>query len=52
MRNRGYYREYAVTAPGSDSRGTGRHVAGEGGGCDERSYLSDHYETFKAVVQS
>ncbi|UGY90625.1 ribonuclease domain-containing protein [Streptomyces gobiensis] len=45
---RGYYREYTVPTPGSRDRGARRIVTGENG---ERYYTSDHYDTFKAVVQ-
>lgn len=44
---RGYYREYTVPTPGARDRGARRIVAGEE---SERYYTSDHYESFKAVV--
>lgn len=46
-RERGYYHEYTVDTPGSRDRGARRIVTGGNG---ERYYTSDHYETFKAVV--
>lgn len=46
-KERGYYREYTVPTPGARDRGARRIVAGEE---SERYYTSDHYESFKAVV--
>ncbi|MBB1246293.1 ribonuclease N [Streptomyces durbertensis] len=45
--DRGYYREYTVPTPGARNRGARRIVTGSEG---ERYYTSDHYESFKAVV--
>ncbi|MBU1357417.1 MAG: guanine-specific ribonuclease N1 and T1 [Gammaproteobacteria bacterium] len=49
---RGYYREYTVDTPGSRDRGARRIVCG-----GERTppavcwYTSDHYSTFRRIVQ-
>ncbi|MQS00453.1 guanyl-specific ribonuclease Sa [Streptomyces sp. OF1] len=47
LQARGYYREYTVPTPGARNRGARRIVTGDEG---ERYYTSDHYESFKAVV--
>ncbi|MDK1474290.1 ribonuclease domain-containing protein [Streptomyces sp. 549] len=47
-KQRGHYREYTVRTPGARDRGARRIVAGRDG---ERYWTSDHYESFKAVVQ-
>ncbi len=44
----GYYREYTVETPGSDSRGARRIVAGRDG---EKYYTSDHYESFRFIAE-
>ncbi|MFF7358196.1 ribonuclease domain-containing protein [Streptomyces filipinensis] len=45
---RGYYREYTVTTPGSHDRGARRIVTGQGG---EIYYTDDHYNSFRAVLR-
>ncbi|KAA9152040.1 ribonuclease [Amycolatopsis acidicola] len=42
----GYYHEYTVVTPGSDTRGTRRIVTGSGG---EYFYTGDHYESFQLI---
>jgi ribonuclease T1 len=44
VKERGYYREYAVRTPGAKDRGARRIVAGKGG---EWYYTDDHYRSFK-----
>lgn len=44
----GYYREYTVETPGSNSRGARRIVAGRDG---EKYYTSDHYESFRFIAE-
>ncbi|WP_326600507.1 ribonuclease domain-containing protein [Streptomyces sp. NBC_01803] len=43
----GYYREYTVETPGSDTRGARRIVTGES--YQEDYYTSDHYESFDLI---
>jgi ribonuclease T1 len=45
-RNRGYYREYTVSAPGARDRGARRIVAGNAG---EYYYTDDHYRSFRRI---
>lgn len=45
-RDRGYYREYTVTRPGTKDRGARRIVGGRGG---EYYYTEDHYRTFRRI---
>ena len=47
-RERGYYREYTVKAPGVRGRGPRRIVAGRGG---EYYYTDDHYRTFRRIIR-
>jgi ribonuclease T1 len=47
-RERGYYREYTVEAPGVRGRGPRRIVAGRGG---EYYYTDDHYRTFRRIIR-
>jgi len=52
-RDRGYYREYTVTTPGSDDRGARRIVCG---GWQPRTpdacyYTADHYRSFHPLSQ-
>jgi ribonuclease T1 len=47
-RERGYYREYTVEAPGVHGRGPRRIVAGRGG---EYYYTDDHYRTFRRIIR-
>ena len=42
----GYYHEYTVITPGSDTRGARRIVTGDGG---EYFYTDDHYESFSLI---
>ncbi len=42
----GYYKEYTVDTPGSQTRGTRRIVQGQGG---ETFYTDDHYGTFVQI---
>ncbi|MBC9729494.1 ribonuclease domain-containing protein [Streptomyces sp. TRM68367] len=44
---RGYYHEYTVITPGSDTRGARRIVTGERN--QEDYYTADHYESFDLV---
>ena len=44
----GYYHEYTVITPGSHDRGARRIVAGSAG---EYYYTSDHYRSFKRIVE-
>lgn len=46
LRQRGYYREYTVTTPGSRNRGARRIIAGNG---DEYYYTDDHYRSFRRI---
>ncbi|MET9257410.1 ribonuclease domain-containing protein [Streptomyces sp. NPDC003717] len=46
-RSTGYYHEYTVITPGSDTRGARRIVTGEGN--DEDYYTADHYASFDLV---
>jgi ribonuclease T1 len=53
---RGYYAEYTVPTPGAPTRGARRIIAGRGETGDFRTsgeyyYTSDHYETFRRIVQ-
>jgi ribonuclease T1 len=48
LRERGYYREYTVKAPGVRGRGPRRIVAGHGG---EYYYTDDHYRTFRRIIR-
>ena len=55
-RRRGYYVEYTVPTPGASDRGARRIVAGRGETGDARTtdelyYTSDHYRTFRRIVQ-
>ncbi|MFE2359131.1 ribonuclease domain-containing protein [Streptomyces parvulus] len=43
----GYYHEYTVITPGSDTRGARRIVTGEAN--QEDYYTADHYESFDLV---
>jgi len=43
----GYYHEYTVETPGSDDRGARRIVTGAN---DEYYYTSDHYASFKIIL--
>ena len=43
----GYYREFTVQTPGTESRGVRRVVIGSGG---EDYYTSDHYATFEWIA--
>ena len=45
-RDRGYYREYTVTTPGTKDRGARRIISGRGG---EYYYTEDHYRTFRRI---
>lgn len=47
-RNRGYYREFTVTTPGSRDRGPRRIIAGSPG---EYYYTEDHYRTFRRILE-
>ena len=44
----GYYHEYTVITPGSDTRGARRIVGGGGG---ELYYTDDHYASFREIVR-
>ncbi|MFF8292167.1 ribonuclease domain-containing protein [Streptomyces sp. NPDC016309] len=46
-RTSGYYHEYTVVTPGSDTRGARRIVTGDAG--REDYYTADHYESFDLV---
>ena len=46
-REAGHYREYTVKTPGSSDRGARRIVIGASG---ERYYSSDHYASFREIV--
>jgi len=48
QRERGYYREYTVTTPGSRDRGARRIVAG-GDPPEVFYYTADHYQTFRRI---
>ncbi len=50
---RGYYREYTVRTPGSRDRGARRIVCGgaQPTSPDACYYTSDHYSSFKRIVQ-
>ena len=48
LKERGYYREYTVSAPGMKSRGAWRIVAGRGG---ELYYTDDHYQSFRRIKE-
>jgi len=48
VKERGYYREYTVMAPGMKSRGAWRIVAGRGG---ELYYTDDHYQSFRRIKE-
>lgn len=49
---RGYYREYTVTTPGSRDRGARRLVCGgKPQAPDACYYTSDHYASFRKVVE-
>ena len=47
-RDRGYYREYTVPAPGIRDRGARRIIAGRAG---EYYYTDDHYRTFRRILE-
>ena len=51
VRNRGYYREYTVSTPGSSNRATRRIVCG---GVPRKPdacyYTADHYMSFRRIV--
>lgn len=47
----GYYREYTVKTPGSSTRGARRIVIGGKGTEQVKYYTSDHYESFKRIVE-
>lgn len=44
----GYYKEYTVKTPGSSDRGARRIITGADG---EKYYTSDHYASFKYIVE-
>ena len=46
IKERGYYNEYTVPAPGSRTRGARRIIAGARG---EYFYTNDHYKTFRRI---
>ena len=46
-RTGGFYREYTVETPGSPDRGARRIVVGADG---DRYYTSDHYDSFREIV--
>jgi ribonuclease T1 len=46
-KERGYYREYTVTTPGTRGRGARRIVAGRAG---EYYYTDDHYRSFRRII--
>jgi len=48
IKERGYYQEFTVKTPGVKHRGARRIVAGKGG---DKYYSSDHYKTFKRIVE-
>ena len=48
LRERGYYREYTVNAPGAKDRGARRIVSGRGG---EFYYTEDHYRSFRRIIE-
>ena len=45
-KERGYYREYTVSTPGSRNRGARRIIVGREG---EYYYTDDHYQTFHRI---
>ena len=45
---RGYYREYTVKTPGAHNRGARRIISGK---VNEYYYTSDHYKTFKRILE-
>ena len=47
-RDRAYYREYTVKAPGRRDRGARRIVAGRPG---EYYYSDDHYQSFRRILE-
>ena len=49
---RGYYHEYTVSTPGASTRGARRIVCGgEKRAPDACWYTSDHYQSFRRIVQ-
>ena len=46
IKERGYYKEYTVTTPGSRTRGARRIIAGA---AREFFYTNDHYKTFRRI---
>jgi ribonuclease T1 len=46
LHERGYYREFTVSTPGSRDRGARRVILGKTG---ELYYTDDHYRTFRQV---
>src|SRR5512135_137859 len=48
LKERGYYREFTVPTPGSNSRGARRIIAGRNGEC---YYTADHYRTFRRIKE-
>ena len=56
LQPRGYYREYTVPTPGLNHRGARRIVAGRGSCGDVRCsgeyyYTSDHYKSFRRIIE-
>jgi ribonuclease T1 len=47
-RQHGYYHEYTVVKPGQKNRGVRRIISGEAG---EYYYTTDHYQTFKRILE-
>jgi ribonuclease T1 len=47
-RERGYYHEYTVKAPGERGRGPRRIITGRGG---EFYYTDDHYRSFRRIIE-
>ena len=47
-RQRGYYHEYTVVTPGESNRGVRRIISG---GAHEYYYTTDHYQTFKRILE-
>lgn len=47
-RQRGYYHEYTVVTPGESNRGVRRIISGA---AHEYYYTTDHYQTFKRILE-
>ena len=47
-RQRGYYHEYTVETPGESNRGVRRIISGA---AHEYYYTTDHYQTFKRILE-